>query len=282
MGFFKKKNRIYVPVITEEVAKESQIRCPSCGRLINYKDLKNNLNICPYCGHHFRMSIQDRINLLADAGTFEAINSDIEPLDVLNFYDGIYYKNQLAKVRQETGLNSAIITGEAKIDGIGVAMGAFSFEFIGGSLGYAVGEKLVRLFDYAKKNQLPVVVKFSSGGERIQEGVFSMLQVIRVVQAIDAFKESGGLFISLLTNPVYGGASVIGMLGQFVFAERDTMVGLTSPKIIELAVGMTFNKELQSAEKLLENGFIDGVLERKDLKSTVSRVLKIYTNRSIV
>jgi acetyl-CoA carboxylase carboxyl transferase subunit beta len=282
MGFFKKKNRIYVPVITEEVAKETQIRCPSCGRLINYKDLKNNLNICPYCGHHFRMSIQDRINLLADAGTFEAINSDIEPLDVLNFYDGIYYKNQLAKVRQETGLNSAIITGEAKIDGIGVAMGAFSFEFIGGSLGYAVGEKLVRLFDYAKKNQLPVVVKFSSGGERIQEGVFSMLQVIRVVQAIDAFKESGGLFISLLTNPVYGGASVIGMLGQFVFAERDTMVGLTSPKIIELAVGMTFNKELQSAEKLLENGFIDGVLERKDLKSTVSRVLKIYTNRSIV
>jgi len=282
MDIFKRKNRIYVPVITEEIAKETLIRCSSCGRLISYKDLKNNLNVCPYCGHHFRMSIQERINLLTDTDTFKAINSDIEPLDVLNFYDGAYYKNQLAKVRQETGLNSALITGKAKIDGVDVAIGAFSFEFIGGSLGFTEGEKIVKLFTYAKKNQLPVVVKFSSGGERIQEGVFSMLQIVRIIQAVDEFREIGGLFISLLTNPVYGGASAIGMLGQFVFAEKDTMIGLTSPRITQLAFGMNFSRELQSAEKLLENGFLDGVFERKDLKSTISKVLKIYTNRSLI
>ena len=282
MAFFKRKNRIYVPVITEEVAKEVLVRCKSCGRLIKYQDLKKNLNVCPYCGYHFRMPIKDRINLLIDAGTFEAMNEDIEPVDVLNFYDTTYYKNQLAKVKHETGLNSAIITGRGKINGIDVAIGAFSFEFIGGSLGFAVGEKLVRLFNFSKKNKLPVVVKFSSGGERIQEGIFSMLQIVRVIQAVGDFKEDGGLFISILTNPVYGGASAIGMLGQFVFAEKDTMVGLTSPKVTEVAFGISFSKELQSAEKLLENGFLDKVLERRELKSSISKVLEIYTNRSLL
>jgi acetyl-CoA carboxylase carboxyl transferase subunit beta len=282
MAFFKRKNRIYVPVITEEVAKEILIRCNSCGRLIKYQDLKKNLNVCPYCGHHFRMSIRDRINLLTDTGTFEPINEDLEPSDVLNFYDGTYYKNQLAKVKRETGLKSAVITGKAKVDGINVAIGAFSFEFIGGSLGFTVGDKLVRLFNHAKKNQLPVIIKFSSGGERIQEGVYSMLQIVRVIQAVSEFKEDGGLFISILTNPVYGGASAIGMLGHFVLAEKDTMIGLTSPKVTELAFGMSFSKELQSAEKLLENGFLDMVLERKELKEVVSKILKIYTNRSLL
>jgi acetyl-CoA carboxylase carboxyl transferase subunit beta len=282
MDLFRKKNRIYVPVITEEIAKENLIRCSSCGRLIKYKDLKMNLSVCPYCEHHFRMPIKERIDLLIDHDTFTELNEDIEPVDVLNFYDSSYYKNQIAGIKKATGLKSAVITGKGKISGIDIAFGAFSYEFIGGSLGYSAGEKLVRLFALARRSKLPVILKISSGGERIQEGVFSMVQIVRVIQAVEEFKESGGLFISLLTNPVYGGASAIGMMGHFVFAEKDTSIGLTSPRHTELAFGMKFPRELQSAEKLLENGFIDDVLRRKDLKGTISKILSVYLHRSVL
>ncbi len=275
MNIFKKKNKIVVPVIKGE-GQNVKVRCNGCGRLIGYDKLKKNFKVCPHCGYHFRMSAAENVALLADKGTFEEIGEPIHSVDALNFTDTLPYKERLNKLKKTIGLPNAILTGKAKIQSMPTALGIFSFEFISGTLGSATGEKLVELTEFAEKNKLPLVVVFSSGGERIQEGVYSLLQVAKVIGSIEAYRKKGGLFISILTNPVMGGVASIAMGADIVIAEKNSYIGLSGPRIAEQVVRHSIPKENQKAETLIKKGFIDVIAERRKLKENVSFILKSY------
>ena len=281
MNIFKRKKKIIkVPIVTEE-ERAKPVRCKSCGRLISYAELKKNLKVCPYCGYHFRMTAGERINLIADEDTFSEIDTEVKAVDMLNFKDVVTYKNRIKQAKERTGLDSAAVTGKAKIGGFDAALGTFAFEFIGGSLGSATGEKITRLIEYAKKRELPLVIVFSSGGERIQEGIYSLMQVAKIIYAIDSFKENGGLFISILTNPTYCGTATIAMAGNVVIAEKGASISISGPRLAKQVAKKNILPKLEQAESLIENGLLDIVVDRHLLKSTIVRLLKYYNRRRI-
>jgi acetyl-CoA carboxylase carboxyl transferase subunit beta len=280
MDIFKKKNKIVVPVIKGE-GQNVKVRCNGCGRLIDYEELKKNFKVCPYCGYHFRMSSAENVALLTDKGTFEEIGEPIHSIDTLNFKDTIPYKERLKTLKETVGLPNAILTGKAKIQSMDTAIGVFSFEFISGTLGSATGEKLTELTEFAEKNKLPLIVIFSSGGERIQEGVFSLFQVAKVIQSVENYKKNGGLFISILTNPVLGGVASIAMGANIIIAEKNSYIGLSGPRIAEQVMKHRLPKEAQKAETLIKKGLIDIISERKKLKETISFILKSYNRWKI-
>ncbi|MEA3313110.1 MAG: acetyl-CoA carboxylase carboxyltransferase subunit beta [Caldisericota bacterium] len=281
INIFRRKKKIVVPVLTEKKVKETPVRCQSCGNLIKYEDLKENLKVCPYCGYHFRMTISERINLIADSGTFSEMDTEIKAVDMLNFKSLLAYKESIKQAKKETGLDCAVITGKAKISGFNAAVGVFAFEFIGGSLGSATGEKLTRLTEYAKKHKLPLIIVFSSGGERIQEGIYSLMQVAKIIQAVDSFKKSGGLFIPILTNPSYCGAAAIAMTGSIIIAEKGSSISISGPRITKEVAKKNIPDKLKQAESLLQNGFLDIVVDRYLLKATITQFLKHYNRRTI-
>jgi acetyl-CoA carboxylase carboxyl transferase subunit beta len=281
INIFRRKRKIIVPVLTEEKAKETLVRCQSCGNLIEYEDLRKNLKVCPYCGYHFRMTVSERINLIADSGTFSEIDTEIKAVDMLGFKDLLTYKERIKQTKKETGLDCAVITGKAKIGGFNAAVGVFAFEFIGGSLGSATGEKLTKLIEYAKKHKLPLIIVFSSGGERIHEGIYSLMQVAKIIQAVDSFKESGRLFMPVLTNPSYCGAAAIAMTGSIVIAEKGSLIGVSGPRITREVANKNIPGKLKQAESLLQNGFLDTVVDRHLLKTTIAQFLKHYNRRTI-
>lgn len=281
INIFRRKKKIVVSVLTEKKIKETPVRCQSCGNLIKYEDLKENLKVCPHCGYHFRMTISERINLIADSGTFSEIDTEIKAVDMLGFKDLLTYKERIKQTKKETGLDCAVITGKAKIGGFNAAVGVFAFEFIGGSLGSATGEKLTRLIEYAKKRKLPLIIVFSSGGERIQEGIYSLIQVAKTLQAVDSFKKSGGLFIPILTNPSYCGTAVIAITGNIIIAEKGSSIGIAGPRITKEVAKQNIPDKLKQAEALLQNGFLDIVVDRYLLKATITQFLKHYNRRAI-
>jgi len=281
MNIFKRKRKIVVPIITEEKVKAKPVRCKSCGRLITYDKLKKNLKVCPYCGYHFRMTVRERINLIIDPNTFSEIDADIKAVDMLNFKDTISYKERVEQTKKETGLDCATITGKAKIGGIDTTIGAFAFEYIGGSLGSATGEKLTRLAEFARRKKLPLIISFSSGGERIQEGIYSLMQVAKTIQAINSFKEKGGLFISILTNPTYCGAATVAMTGNIVIAEKGASISISGPRITRQIAKKNIPEKLEQAEALLKNGLIDMVVERHLLKENIAQLLRYFNRRRI-
>ncbi len=278
MNIFGKKKKIVLPVIQGE-GQDVKVRCNSCGRLIDYDALKENGKVCPYCGYHFRMSAAERIGLLIDRGTFEEVGEPLQSVDVLNFRDSVSYKKRLADLRDTVGIPNAIITGTGKINKIQTAIGIFAFEFLSGTLGSATGERLANIIEYAGKNSLPVVIVFSSAGERIQEGIFSLTQVAKVISVINEYKkQEGSLFVSILTNPVLGGVATIAMGGDVIVAEAGSYTGVSGPRIVEHVMKRTLPKETQKAETLLKKGFIDIVADRKDLKDVTGRLLR-FRNR---
>ncbi|NIA11626.1 MAG: acetyl-CoA carboxylase carboxyl transferase subunit beta [Nitrospiraceae bacterium] len=280
MDIFKRKEKIVVPVITEE-SKNVKVRCNNCGHLIDYNELKDNLKICPYCEYHFRMSASERISLLTDNGTFKKIGKPIQSVDTLNFIDTVPYKDRLKKLKKTIGLPNAIITGKARIQSMDSTIGVFAFEFLSGTLGSATGEKFTELVEFAGKNKFPLVVVFSSGGERIQEGIHSLFQVAKVIQAIEGYKKNGGLFISVLTNPVLGGVASIATGANIIIAEKNSYIGLSGPRVTKQVMKRSLPKQSQKAEALLKNGFIDRVVDRKDLKETIGFILKFYNRWKI-
>jgi len=274
MNIFGKKKKVVVPVIQGD-GQNVKVRCRSCGRLIDYDVLEENRKVCPHCGYHFRMSAAERVRLLADKGSFEEIGEPIQSVDLLNFKDTVPYKKRLADLKESAGLPNAIIAGSAAIGGTKCALGVFAFEFLSGTIGTATGEKLAELIRFADKNALPLIVVFSSAGERIQEGIFSLMQIAKVVSAINDYKKKErSLFISVLTNPVLGGVASVAMAGDVIIAETGSYVGISGPRISEHVMRRSLPKETQKAENLLKNGFIDIITDRKGLKDTVSRVLK--------
>jgi acetyl-CoA carboxylase carboxyl transferase subunit beta len=235
---------------------------------------ERTLGVCPSCGHHLRLSARKRIHWLLDRASFAEWDARLVSCDPLGFVDATPYPERLRRAQQATGEREAVITGTGRLAGLPVAVAAFEFGFMGGSMGCAVGEKIVRLFRRARARRIPAVTVAASGGARMQEGPLALLQMAKVVVAIDAFRRARLPFVSVLTDPTTGGvAASLAMLGDVVVAEPGALVAFAGPRVIEQTIRAPLPPGFQRAERLLERGLVDAVVPRADLRAWVATVL---------
>lgn len=257
-------------------------KCPSCGEILFTKELKRQASVCPRCQFHFRIGALDYIDLLSDPSAFIEINSNLTSLDPLQFKDTKKYAERIKAAMDKTSLNSAIITGTASIDSMRFALGVMDFSFLGGSMGSVVGEKIYRLAKKAVEEKLPLVLVSASGGARMQESILSLMQMAKVSAAIAALSRAGIPYISILTNPTTGGvAASFAFQGDIIIAEPKALIGFAGPRVIRETVGEELPEGFQRAEFLLEHGMIDMIRSRKELKDTLSFLLRALTSKSL-
>jgi acetyl-CoA carboxylase carboxyl transferase subunit beta len=257
------------------------IKCPSCSAISFYKEVQKQNNTCPKCGYHFRMSAKDRINLLADEGTFVEYDKNLKPNDPLNFVDKKSYKKRIEENYKKTGNYSSVISGECKINSIPTQLVVFDFNFMGGSLGSVEGEKIVRAVKRAIEKNTGLVIVSTSGGARMQESTFSLMQMAKTSAALATLAEHKLPYISVLTDPTFGGVSAsFAFLGDFIIAEPGAMIGFAGPRVIKQTIGEDLPEGFQRAEFLLGHGLIDMVVKRSELKKTISDLLK-YSLKNI-
>lgn len=248
--------------------------CKKCGTETLYGELRENLMICPECGAYLRMSARERIDQIADDGSFKEIDKGLKSKNRLKFPG---YDEKLESAEKTSGLLEAVVCGTAKIDGIKCAMFVMDSNFMMGSMGTVVGEKITRLFEKATKEKLPVVGFTTSGGARMQEGILSLMQMAKVSGAVKRHSEAGLLYIAVLTDPTTGGITAsFAMQGDIIMAEPKALVGFAGARVIQQTIGQELPKGFQSAEFLLEHGFIDIIEERQRLKYTISKLLEIH------
>ena len=259
-----------------EVPTEAWTKCPTCESQIFNRQLERNLRVCPTCGHHFRMGIGERIELLLDDASFIEHDAGLESGDPLAFHDQKPYTDRLAAARTKTGLREAAVWGTGTIDGQRVAIGLFDFRFMGGSMGSVVGEKLARCFEFALVERTPAIVVSASGGARMQEGTLSLLQLAKTTAQLTRLDAAGIPFISVLTDPTTGGVlASFASLGDVILAEPKALIGFAGARVASGTVGEELPEGFQSAESLLEHGFVDDVVPRAELRSTLSRLLRL-------
>jgi acetyl-CoA carboxylase carboxyl transferase subunit beta len=286
MGIFRKKAKeskaasVDVKKETRKVDKKDDahlwLKCGSCGELLYRKEVERNLQVCPKCSYHFPLTVEDRIEITFDRGTFAELYAEVEPVDFLKFQDTKSYKARLAETRESLKRNDAIVCGRGKVDGIDVLAAIFDFNFMGGSLGSVVGEKITRLLEEGARKKLPVLVFCASGGARMQEGILSLMQMSKVAGAIYRLKREGMPYISILTDPTLGGVSAsIGMLGDIIIGEPKAMIGFAGPRVIRETIKEDLPHGFQRSEYLVEHGMIDMILARKDFKSKLGSLLSL-------
>jgi acetyl-CoA carboxylase carboxyl transferase subunit beta len=254
-------------------------KCPECHTIIYNQDWENNLHVCPHCGFHDRLNAFERIQLLIDPGTFVETFNHIVSADPLQFNDGVPYPEKIKNAMVKTNLKDAVVTGYGKLDGHMVELAVMDFNFLGGSMGSVVGEKITLAIENATKNKRPLVIVCASGGARMHEGILSLMQMAKTSAALKRFSDEGGFYIAVLTNPTTGGVTAsFAMLGDVIVAEKGALIGFAGPRVIEQTIKQKLPPGFQSAEFLLEHGFVDIVVERKDLKPTLAKLLW-YTQR---
>lgn len=250
------------------------VKCTNCKEILYKEDVKNNYSICPNCGKHFRISARRRIGQIIDEGTFEELDEDMQTSDILNF-DG--YKDKIKALQEKTNIREAIKTGIGKINGENVAIGVMDSNFFMGSMGSVVGEKICRLIETAIQKKLPVILFCVSGGARMQEGMISLMQMAKTSSAIAKLDEAGLLYISILTDPTTGGVTAsFASLGDIILAEPGALIGFAGPRVIEQTIKQKLPDNFQSAEFLLEHGFIDRIVRRNEMKQTLYKILKLH------
>lgn len=251
------------------------IKCPDCSDTVYTKEVASRLNVCPKCDYHFYVSAKERVVQVLDDGTFEALNEHLLPTDPLRFYDRRSYSERLVFEQKRTGLTDAVLTGTGMIRARRVAFAVTDSAFIMGSMGSVVGERLTRLVEHATDHALPlIIISASGGGARMHEGIFSLMQMAKVSAALANLHKSGGLFISVLTNPTMGGvAASFASLGDFVFAEPKALIGFAGPRTIKATIGIELPDDFQTSEFLLAHGYIDRIVSRQNLKSEIARVI---------
>ena len=251
------------------------VKCPGCGASIYKKEIEQRLNVCPKCEHHFYVSATQRITQVLDEGTFEPMNEHLAPTDPLDFADRRRYADRLVAEQKRTGLSDAVLTGTGMIRARRVAIAVTDSAFIMGSMGSVVGERLTRLVEWATEQGLPlIIISGSGGGARMHEGILSLMQMAKVSAALARYDESGGLFISVLTNPTMGGvAASFASLGDLVFAEPKALIGFAGPRTIKATIGIELPEGFQTSEFLLEHGYIDRIVPRKNLKTEIARAI---------
>lgn len=274
----KKVNKIEEKPIKNDEASEKMIgkwvKCNNCKEIIYKEELHKNLSVCPNCGKHFRLSSRRRIKQIADEGTFKEIGADILTKDPLNF-EGYLKKVELLK--EKTKIQEAVKCGKCKINGEEAVLSVMDGNFLMGSMGSAVGERITLAIETAIKNQLPIIIFCVSGGARMQEGIISLMQMAKTSAAIAKLNEQGLLYISVLTDPTTGGVTAsFASLGDIILAEPEALIGFAGPRVIEQTIGQKLPEGFQKSEFLLEHGFIDKIVERKDMKETISKIIKMH------
>ena len=276
MGWFSRKNKSKKaknsPV---DINKEVWKKCPSCEEIIWLKNLIENDYTCPKCSYHFRLTFQEKLYFFCDESSFEELFQHITTKDPLGFKDRQPYKKRISKAKAKTGQETAFICGKATIEGKPVAIGFLNFEHLGGSLGSAEGEKISNIISFAIDNHLPLLIVSSSGGARMQESVHSLMQMAKTSAALDRLNRSGGVFISVLTNPTMAGVMAsFASLGDVIVAEPKALIGFTGPRVIQQTIKQDLPEGFQSSEFLLEHGLIDMIVHRKDMKATLDKLLE--------
>ncbi len=252
-------------------------KCPKCEHIIYNKELEKNFRVCPKCGHGLRMSARERLALLLDENSFKEIGEDLKPRDVLEFSDSAPYKNRLKDNQKKTGEKDAALAGEGQMGPLRVAVGVLNFDFMGGSMGAVVGEKITLVIEHAIENELPLLVISSSGGARMQEGILSLFQMAKTSAALARLNEARLPFISLLTDPTTGGVTAsFAMLGDVIVAEPRALVAFAGPRVIEQTIRQTLPQGFQESEFLLKHGMVDMVTDRAHLKDTLVKLFGFF------
>lgn len=260
-----------------EANPELWTKCVHCNAQLLKKDLEDNNMVCPVCDYHFRINARTRIKQLFDEGSFEELFTEIKPTDPLDFVDTESYKDRIAKAQEKTGLNDAVITGVAKIDGHETTVAIMDFDFMGGSMGSVVGEKVTSIMEEAIRRHLPVVAITSSGGARMQESALSLMQMAKTSCACAKLDEAGLLYVNVITDPTFGGVTAsFGTLGDIIVAEQGARVGFAGRRVIEQTIRQKLPADFQTAEYLMKYGQVDVVTSRKDLKGTLANILAMH------
>jgi acetyl-CoA carboxylase carboxyl transferase subunit beta len=250
-------------------------KCEACGDAVKKEDFERNLEVCPACGFHFHLTAEQWIEVLADEGTWTALDTGLSASDPLEFVDSKAYPDRVEAARESTGVNDAILAGTAHIDGRSVQLGVFVFRFMGGSMGSVVGEIVTRMMERGAEHRQPVVLLSCSGGARMQEGSLSLMQMAKTVAARGKLREKGAPFISVLLNPTTGGvAASFALQGDVNIAEPGALIGFAGPRVIEDTIRQKLPEGFQRAEFLLEHGMIDMLSTRQDMRANVARMVE--------
>ena len=252
-------------------------KCVHCDTQILKSELEDNMMVCPHCDYHFRINARTRISQLFDENSFQELYGNILPTDPLNFVDTESYVSRLKKASDKTGLNEAIVTGIGKIEGYGIAAAIMDFDYMGGSMGSVVGEKVARIMEKAIELKIPMLAVTSSGGARMQESALSLMQMAKTSCAAGKLDEAGILYINLLTEPTFGGITAsFGTLGDIIIAEQGARIGFAGRRVIEQTIRQKLPDDFQTAEYLLKYGQVDIVSKRKNLRKTIANILDIH------
>jgi acetyl-CoA carboxylase carboxyl transferase subunit beta len=252
-------------------------RCPNCQAFVYHKRLKRNLGVCPECNHHFRLKLRERLTQLLDAASFEELGADLEPIDALAFSDSKPYPDRIRDAQRKTGQKAGAVYGKGAIDGLPVVVAAIDFAFIGGSMSGTVGEAITRAAELALETRTPLIVVSASGGARMQEGCVSLMQMAKTSLAVARLAEEGVLFISLLTDPTYGGVSAsYATLGDILISEPGAHIGFAGPSVIEQTIHQQLPAGFQTAEFLVDHGMLDLVEPRENLRRTLRNLLLLH------
>ena len=281
-------DKILPPKIKREDSGKSGVpeglwrKCPACSEVLYASDLEENHQVCPKCNHHNPLSARERLDLLLDEAGREEIGAEVKPIDILKFKDSKKYPDRLSAARKATGENDALVVMKGEMDGLPVVVAAFEFRFIGGSMGSVVGERFVRGVREAAENGCSFICVAASGGARMQEGLSSLMQMAKTSAVLHLLSDKQLPFISVLTDPTMGGVSAsFAFLGDVVLAEPNALVGFAGPRVIEQTVREKLPEGFQRAEFLLEKGAIDQIVDRREMKARIAKLIRLLRNQPV-
>ncbi len=278
MGLFSRSKPKIKVQTTKKDGFSGWVKCTGCSELIHANELSQNLNCCPKCGYHYRLSLKQRLHLLCDPDSFEELFTHIRPVDALKFVDTESYQKRLVEAAKKTERDDAICTGVCQIEGQQTALAVLDFAFMGGSMGSVVGEKLTCLIEFATEKKIPLVVVSASGGARMQESILSLMQMAKTSSALSKMHEKKLPYISVLTNPTTGGVTAsFATLGDVILAEPDALIAFAGPRVVEQTIGHKLPPRAQKSEFLLEKGMIDCIVKRSELKAKLAFFIRFLT-----
>jgi len=281
MAWFKRVKKNLLSQNKKEIPDGLWLKCEKCNEIVYRKELDRNLHVCSHCGYHFRITSDQYIRFLADENSFSLLNENLRSVDPLRFKDKDRYSDRLKKATNKTGLNEAVRTGTCTINAVPIVLSVMDFRFIGGSMGSVVGEKISRAIDYAIEHHQPFISVAASGGARMQEGAYSLMQMAKTSARLALLSEANLPYISILTHPTTGGViASFASLGDVIIAEPNALIGFAGARVIKQTIGQDLPEGFQRSEFLLEHGFIDAVVKRDELKSSITKLLDFFLDSS--
>jgi len=280
MGIFKKRALNLDPPKKKDMPSGLWEKCPSCGEVIHNLELTQNQRVCPKCDHHFFIIARDRLDAFLDPESFQELDTDLWPVDILKFKGPKSYSDSLRKYQNETGMPDAVVSGTGTLEGKKISVAAMDFRFLGASMGAVVGEKIARAIERGTKEEIPVIVFAAAGGARLHEGLVSLMQMAKTSGALARHSQAGLPFISVLTHPTTGGVTAsFATLGDLIIAEPKCMIGFAGPRVIRETTHQDLPAGFQTAEFLEEHGLIDCIVHRKKMRGTLSSILNYLSHK---